>query len=93
MEFDWYEGNRDKNLRHSVSDSEIEDAFLDSRRFVAAKLIVGGEERYILFGRAIRSGKYLRVVYAVRMKGGRWLVRPISALEMSERNKRRYRRR
>ena len=93
MEFDWDDGNRDKNLQHGVHDSEIEEAFLDSRCFVAAKLTVGREERHILFGRATSSGKYLRVVFTVRMGEGRRLVRPISAVEMSERNKRRYRRR
>lgn len=93
MEFDWDDGNRDKNLRHGVHDSEIEGAFQDTHGFVASQLTVGGEARYILFGRAAGSGKYLRVVFAVRMREGSRLIRPISAVEMSERNKRRYRRR
>lgn len=75
MEFDWDEGNRDKNLRHGVRDEDIEEAARDARAFVAAQLTVGGERRYILLGRAVGSGRYLRLVLAVRMKGGRRLVR------------------
>ena len=93
MEFDWDAGNTGKNLRHGVSDAEIEEAFTDRRAVLAAKLMVGREVRYTLLGRARRSGKYLRIVFTVRMKGRRRLIRPISAVEMSDRNKRRYRRR
>ena len=55
MKFDWDDGNRDKNLRHGVHDSEIEEAFKDAHSFVAAKITMGGEERYMLFGRAASS--------------------------------------
>lgn len=93
MEFDWDEGNRDKNLRHGVGDGEIEEALEDRFAILAAKLTVGPEIRYILLGRASSSGRYLRVVFTVRIKRGRHLIRPISAIEMSARNKRRYQRR
>jgi len=91
MEFDWDEGNRDKNLSHGVGDAEIEEALEDRFAILAAKLTVRREVRYVLLGRASGSGKYLRVVFTVRMKRGRRLIRPISAIEMSDRNKRRYR--
>jgi hypothetical protein len=32
MNFDWDEGNRDKNVRHSVHDWEIEEALQDPQR-------------------------------------------------------------
>ena len=92
MEFDWDEGNRDKNLKHGVHDREIEEAFADPRRLLAARLRVGDEPRYISLARAATSGTYLRFVYTVRIRGGRRRIRPTSAIAMSERNKRRYRR-
>ena len=92
MEFDWDEANLSKNLRHGVHDWEIEAAILDPRSFVESTVTVGGEERHILFGRGASSGKYLRVVYTARMVAGRLAIRPISAVEMSKENKRRYRR-
>jgi len=54
--FDWDEGNIDKNLKHGVHDWEIEEACQYPR----------DEKRFILLGHAATSGKYLRVVYALR---------------------------
>jgi len=34
VDFDWDEGNRDKNLRHRVHDWEIEEGVLDEHSFV-----------------------------------------------------------
>jgi len=87
--FDWDEGNIGKNLSHGVQDWEIEDA--------QARVIdyqwVRGEWRSILLGRARASGKYLRVVYTLRYDtDGEELIRPISAVEMTLSEKRRYRR-
>jgi uncharacterized DUF497 family protein len=92
MEFDWDAGNIDKNLKHSVHDWEIEEAFKDKHRLPAGKMKVKGEERHILLARCETSGKYLRIVYTIRKKYGKKLVRPISATEMSRSNKRRYKR-
>ncbi|MPZ49014.1 MAG: BrnT family toxin [Dehalococcoidia bacterium] len=94
MEFDWDEGNRHKNLRHGVHDWEIEEAFGgDSSTRPAASHSRFEEERFVIFGRARTSGKYLRIVYTVREIGGHRFIRPISAVEMRQREKRRYRRR
>ena len=93
MEFDWDEGNRDKNLQHGVHDDEIEEALEDRRAILVDSARVKSEQRYVILGRASGSGKYLRVVLAVRMKADREVVRPISAVEMSLAEKRRYRRR
>jgi uncharacterized DUF497 family protein len=93
MEFDWDDGNIDKNLKHGVHDWEIEEAFRDKRRLPAGKMRVKGEERRILLACCETSGKYLRIVYTIRYKHGRKLTRPISAVEMSQANKRRYQRR
>jgi len=82
--FEWDEGNIDKNLKHGVQDWEIEEACQDPRSKIIAHQFVSSEKRFILLGRAASSGKYLRVVYALRMSwAGEPLIRPISAVEMS----------
>jgi uncharacterized DUF497 family protein len=59
VDFDWDEGNRDKNLRHGVHDWEIEEAFGDLQAFHESAPR-NRETRCVLFGRARTSGKYLR---------------------------------
>jgi uncharacterized DUF497 family protein len=92
MKFDWDDGNINKNLfRHGVHDWEIEDAFLDPYRLSLGKNDICGEERHILLGRSEISGKYLRIVYSVGITSqGEKLIRPISAYEMSNTDKRLY---
>lgn len=92
MEFDWDDGNRDKNTRHGVHDWEIEEALADRQGLLVRSVRINREERFVFLGRASTSGKYLRVVFTVRMKRGARAVRPISAIEMSAREIRRYRR-
>jgi len=89
--FDWDEGNIDKNLKHGVQDWEIEDACQDTRSRIIEHRLVKGERRYVLLGRSTTSGKYLRVVYTLRTaRDGETLIRPISAVEMSAAQRRRY---
>ncbi len=89
--FDWDEGNIDKNLKHGVQDWEIEDACQDPRSRIIEHRLVKGERRYVLLGRSTTSGKYLRVVYTLRTtRDGETLIRPISAVEMSAAQRRRY---
>lgn len=89
--FDWDEGNIDKNLKHGVHDWEIEEACQDSRSIIIAHQIAGSEKRYVLLGRAATSGKYLRIVYALRKDWSNdLLIRPISAVEMNASQRRRY---
>jgi uncharacterized DUF497 family protein len=91
MEFDWDDGNIDKNLKHNVHDWEIEEALLDPRRRLIGRREIHGEMRYELLGRSRTSGKYLRVVYTIRTMGeGKRKLRPISAVEMTSSEKRRY---
>jgi len=93
MEFDWDDGNIDKNLKHGVHDWEIEEALLDPRRQLVGRQKIRGELRYKLLGRSATSGKYLRIVYTIRTtQEGIRKLRPISAVEMSSAEKRRYRR-
>jgi uncharacterized DUF497 family protein len=89
--FDWDDGNIGKNLRHGVQDREIEEACQDPRSRIIGYRLVKGEWRYVLLGRSAISGKYLRVVYTLRTgSDGEILIRPISAVEMSAAQRRRY---
>lgn len=91
--FQWDAGNIDKNRPHGVHDWEIEEALLDPRGRRIDKMVVNDEERYLWLGRVASSGKYLRIVYTPRKDSeGHTLFRPISAVEMSPSEKRRYRR-
>ena len=92
MDFDWDEGNRDKNLRHGVHDWEIEEAFEDPRRFMSGAHRIRGEQRRTLFARSRTSGQYLRIVYTERRRGPRRLIRPISAMRMERAERARYER-
>lgn len=54
-------------------------------------MVKRGKKRYVLLGRSATSGKYLRVIYALRSApDGEILIRPISAVEMSPAQRRRY---
>jgi uncharacterized DUF497 family protein len=90
VDFDWDEGNRDKNVRHGVHDWEIEEAFEDPRRIVQGSQIVDGERRRVVLARAVSSGKYLRIIYTMRVEGRSTRIRPISAIEMPGSARRRY---
>lgn len=93
IDFDWEAGNLDKNLKHGVQDWEIEEALRDSRQVRESQSGMNHEERYVLFARAPTSGRYLRIVYTKRVRDGRELIRPISAIPLAPRQKKRYRRR
>ncbi len=89
--FDWDEGNIGKNLKHGVQDWEIEEACQDPCSRIIGYRLVKGEWRYVLLGRSATSGKYLRVVYTLRSTpDGETLIRPISAVEMSAAQRKRY---
>jgi uncharacterized DUF497 family protein len=83
VEFDWDEGNRDKNLKHGVHDWEIEEAFEDPRHVSMAARRYTAERRRTMLGRSATSGRYLAIVYTVRVESDRVLYRPISAVEMT----------
>lgn len=89
--FDWDDGNIDKNLVHGVQDWEIEEALLDSDAIIVEQQVVNAEVRNIALGRSKTSGKYLRIVFTFRQRGTEELTRPISAVEMSPSEQRRYR--
>ena len=93
MEFDWDVGNEGKNLKHGVADWEIEEALLDAGLVRVNRRVVAGEERFAVLGRAEGSGRYLKIIYTIRVRGRTRLVRPISAVDMDPAERALYRRR
>jgi uncharacterized DUF497 family protein len=91
--FDWdaedqEDGNIQHILSHGVQAEEVEEAILDSRRLGVPAYNVGDEQRYGLLG-ATEGGRILLVFYTWR--DGK--IRPITAREAGDGEKRRYRQR
>lgn len=83
--FDWDAGNEDHVLNHGVEPREVEEALLDPARIQADARNAPGERRYALIG-ATEEGRVLFVVHAPR--GAK--VRPITARDASDVQKKRY---
>ena len=87
--FDWDAGNREKCERHGVPATEIEHVFHgvvavhpDPEHSVA-------EQRYKAIGRTA-GGRHVFVVFAIRRRAGKPLIRPISARYMHRREVEHY---
>jgi uncharacterized DUF497 family protein len=85
--FDWDEGNERHVLDHGVDPMEVEEALLDPERLRADARNVP-EERRLAFIGATEEGRILLVIYTKRGEK----VRPITARDASDEQKRRYRR-
>jgi uncharacterized DUF497 family protein len=89
--YDWDNGNIGKNLKHNVHDWEIEEAIEDPLGKVVGSVVIDGEERFELLGRVQTNGRLLRVIFTYRTDSqGNPLIRPISATDMTPRQRRRY---
>ncbi len=80
----WDDENIEHIARHNVNPQEVEDVCF--RTYIIEK---ESDQRYILSGQSA-NGRYLNVVIE---RVGKGLFRPITAFEMSENYKRRYRKR
>jgi uncharacterized DUF497 family protein len=84
-EFDWDEGNARKNEKHGVSNSEVEQVFLNSPLLLAGDLKHSQREpRFHALGRT-DSDRWLHVTFTERGNGT--LIRPISARVMSRKER------
>lgn len=85
--FEWDDANRDKNLiKHSVTNDECEEVFLDTRRqFYPDVDHSTHEERFVVIGLTM-SEKLLRVAFTIR--SGR--VRIISARPINRKERKLY---
>jgi len=80
----WDDENIEHIARHNVDPQEVEDVCFGLHISVREK-----RRRYILSGQSI-GGRYLNVVVE---RVGKGLFRPVTAFDMSENYKRRYRKR
>lgn len=84
--FERDEANEGHILEHGVEPYEVEEAISDPVRTSVHVYGVPRERRYGIAG-ATRAGRILFVVYAMREN----LIRPVTAHEAGERDKRHYR--
>ena len=76
--FDWDAGNRAKCQKHGVSVADIEALFSSPLLIVPDAAHSKTESRIRALGRT-GAGRMIFLVFTLRVKGGRRLVRPISA--------------
>ena len=82
--FDWDGGNRTKCQQHGVSIEEIETALLSGAMlFLPDAKHSDEEDRLIATGKAA-SGRHIFVVFTLRERSGRMLLRPVSARYMHQ---------
>jgi uncharacterized protein len=79
--FDWDAGNREKCEKHGVSIAEIESLFETGASVQPDLDHSDAEERFKAIGRT-EVGRYVFVVFAIRLRGGVQMIRPISARYM-----------
>lgn len=87
--FDWDRGNREKCQKHGVSIAEIEALF-------ARPLAVAPDHGHSLAERRLKAvgkgkaGRFIFIVFALRERGGKTYIRPISARYMHKKEVRHY---
>jgi uncharacterized protein len=91
-DFDWDDGNSDKNLSHGVTDEEIEEVFLNADEPARIRYLgtQRGEPRYRALGRT-DAGRYVFIAFSLRHRGTQRLIRPISARPMTDAERSQYR--
>lgn len=83
--FDWDEGNERKNDKHGVTKTEIEQVFLNAPLVVADDVRHSKQERrYHALGRT-DANRWIHVTFTER--NAQTLIRPISARDMSRKEK------
>ena len=87
--FDWDEGNLAKCQKHGLSIEEIEALFRKVIQVAPDRRHSDGEERQLAVGRST-TGRPIFVVFTIRPRDGRTLVRPISARYMHAKEIERY---
>ena len=82
--FDWDDGNRSKCQKHGVTIAEIEALFVRGLRVAPDPKHSADEDRLIAVGKTV-TGRPLFVVFTMRTKEGRPLIRPVTARYMQAR--------
>lgn len=80
LEFQWDNGNKGKNKKHGVEDSESEEVFFDqNKRILKDKLHSQKEERFRLLGKT-KTQRLLFIVFTIRNRK----IRIISARDVNK---------
>ena len=89
--FDWDPGNIEKCEKHGLAREDIEDFFYQDNIYVAPDIEHSiTESRFFAIGRLLKSGRAVIVVFTIRDKEGKKLIRPISARFMHKKEVNRY---
>jgi len=89
--FDWDEGNRGKCQRHGVSIEALEEVFRGEVSVFPDPAHSAGETRFKGIGRT-GEGRHALVVFTLRERAGKMLIRPISARYMHRKEVEHYER-
>jgi uncharacterized DUF497 family protein len=89
FEFDWDDGNRAKCLQHGVPPAEIEALFDRPVLIIPDEAHSRDEDRLRAIGKTAR-GRSVFLVFTVRERGGKRLIRPITARYMHRKEVRSY---
>ena len=81
--FEWDEGNRSKCQKHGVSTAAVESLFHRPIAVLPDPLHSKSEERFKAIGKTDK-GRGIFVVFTLRTRRGKTLIRPISARYMHE---------
>jgi hypothetical protein len=87
--FDWDKGNREKCQEHGVSIAEIEDLFTRPVMILPDPAHSRTEERMRVIGKTAK-GRSVFLVFTIRKKSRKRLIRPISARYMHAKEIRHY---
>jgi len=87
--FDWDDGNWPKCAKHGVAKNEIEYALSHTPRVLPDRNSPAEEVRWNAVG-LTEGGRHLFIVFTIRVRERRQLIRPISARFMHDKEIRRY---
>ena len=80
LNFEWDEGNTEKNIKHNVEDKEAEEIFLDDGKVILKDTLHSEEEeRFIILGKT-KKDRLLYVVFTRRKQK----IRIISARDINK---------
>jgi uncharacterized DUF497 family protein len=87
--FDWDAGNREKCEKHGVSVAELEGLFSRPLLIIPDASHSLSEERLRAIGKTA-SGRSVFLVFTIRVRGGKRVIRPVSARYMHKEEVGRY---
>ena len=87
--FDWDAGNRAKCEKHGVSVAEVEGLFSSPLLLIPDASHSQSEERLRAIGKTA-SGRSVFLIFTIRVRAGKRLIRPVSARYMHRKEVKHY---